>query len=222
MWSGLKNDWAYKDFHFRDITDPKYRHLFLLLYWPVILPGYFIAQRLALKTGYTVMHCAMDDMIPFCEVFIIPYIIWYPLVLFTILYTAGFEVPVFVKLSKYLIITITISTVIYFIWPTGQDMWPAQFPRDNIFTWLTGMIYSLDVNTNVCPSEHVEYVFGVAFAAAHSKRLSGRGWKIFFWTEAVLVAVGVAFIKQHSVIDVVAAVPLILTGYFFSFYKKKR
>ena len=181
MWAGLKDDWAYKDFHFRDITDRKYRHLFLLLYWPVILTGYFIAQRVALKTGYTVIHCALDDIIPFCEVFIIP----------------------------------------YFIWPTGQDMWPAQFPRDNVLTWLTGILYSLDINTNVCPSEHVQFIFGVTFAAQNSKRFSGKGWMIFFWTEALLIVVGVAFVKQHSVIDVAAAMPLILIGYYFSFYRKK-
>ncbi len=217
MWAELKNEWAYKDFHFRRITEEKYRHLFLLLFWVVFLPCYFIIQRVAVAKGYTLVHCALDDMIPFCEIFIIPYIVWYPFVALMIVYTVCFDIPAFVKLSKYLMITLVISVVIYYIWPTGQDMWPDPFPRENIFTWATGVIYSLDVNTNICPSEHVQSAFGVAFAAMHTKRLSGKKWMTFFWTETILVVFAVVFVKQHSVIDVAAAVPVILIGYFFAF-----
>ncbi len=222
MWADLKKDWAYKDFHFRNITDKQYRHLFLLLFWPVFLVAFFGTEILAVRNGYTVIHCSLDDAIPFCEYFIIPYVVWYPFWVLMLLYTAGFEVPVFIKFMKYLIITLTISLIIYVIWPSGQDMWPKVFPRDNFFTWLTGLIYKADNNTNICPSEHVQTGFGVVFAAMKTKRLSGRKWMVFFWTEAILVAFSVAFVKQHSVIDVAAAVPVILIGYFASFHERSR
>lgn len=220
MWAELKDDWAYKDFHFRDITRPQYRHLFLLLFWPVFLPCFFIVERLSVTRGFNLIHCAFDDMIPFCEIFIIPYVIWYPMVALTIVFTAGFDVPVFIRFSKYLMITLTISLIIYLVWPSGHDLWLTEFPRDNILTRITQLLYRLDVNTNICPSEHVTSGFGAVFAAMRTKRLSGKKWMIFFWTEAVLVVLSVVFVKQHSVIDVVAAIPVILVGYMFSFYKR--
>ncbi len=223
MWKDIKKDWAYYGFHFRDITKKEYRHLFLLLFWPVYLALFFGTEILAASKGYTVIHCGLDDMIPFCEWFIIPYVIWYPFWILMVLYTAGFEVEVFKQLMTYLILTLTISLLIYFFWPTGQDMWPKEFPRDNFLTWLTGLIYQADHNTDVCPSEHVSTGFGVVFAAMASKRFSKSRLAMFlFWLEAVLVAVSVAFIKQHSVIDVAAAVPVILIGYFAAFYPHRR
>ncbi|MCR5685885.1 MAG: phosphatidic acid phosphatase [Lachnospiraceae bacterium] len=197
------------------------RYLLLLLYWPFFLITFFLVERIAYNNGYTVIHCVLDDRIPFCEYFIIPYVIWYPFWVLMLLYALIREVPVFIRFSKYLMITLTISLIIYIVWPTGQDMWPAEFPRNNFFTWLTGLIYKADTNTNVCPSEHVSTAFGTVFAAMSSKRFSGRKWMIFFWAEAILVALSVAFIKQHSVLDVAAAVPIILIGYFTAFHKKR-
>ncbi|MBR4725541.1 MAG: hypothetical protein IK071_07150 [Lachnospiraceae bacterium] len=222
MWSDLKEDWAYKEFRFNRIREKQYRHLFLLLYWPFFLVAFFVVERMAYNGGYTAIHCALDDKIPFCEYFIIPYVIWYPFWVFMLLYAVGFEIPVFIRFSKYLMITLTLSLIIYIVWPTGQDMWPEVFPRNNFFTWLTGLIYTADTNTNVCPSEHVSTAFGTVFAAMASKRFSAsKKWMIFFWTEAVFVALSVAFVKQHSVLDVAAAVPIILIGYFAAFWRKK-
>ena len=197
------------------------RYLLLLLFWPFFLTAFFVVEKMAVTGGYTAIHCALDDKIPFCEYFIIPYVIWYPFWVLMLLYTLIYEVPVFIRFMKYLIITLLISLVIYIVWPTGQDMWPEVFPRDNFFTWLTGLIYMADNNTNVCPSEHVQTAFGVVFAAMETRRLSGRKWMIFFWSEAILVAFSVVFIKQHSILDVVAAIPVILIGYYFSFHKRK-
>ncbi len=222
MWNELKQDWAYRGFQFRDIKKKEYRHLFLLLFWPVYLFAFFGLEILASRNGYSVVHCALDDKIPFCEYFIIPYVIWYPFWILMVLYSVCFEVPVFVRLMKYMIVTLTISLIVYCAWPNGQDMWPEKFPRDNFFTWLTGIIYKLDHNTNVCPSEHVSTGFGVVFAAMASKRFRGKLCMFLFWAEAFLVAVGVTFVKQHSAVDVICAVPVILAGYFVAFWPKRR
>ncbi len=218
MWESLKQDWAYRGFQFRDIKKKEYRHLFLLLFWPIYLFAFFGLEILASTNGYSVVHCALDDKIPFCEYFIIPYVIWYPFWILMVLYSVSFEVPVFVRLMKYMIVTLTISLIIYSIWPNGQEMWPDEFPRKNFFSWLTGIIYKLDHNTNVCPSEHVSTGFGVVFAASVSKRFSKKWILFLFWLEAVLVAVSVTFVKQHSVVDVIAAIPVILIGYFVGFH----
>ena len=223
MWKGIKQDWAYYGFQFKDIKKQEYRHLFLFLFWPVYLVLFFLIETLAANNGYTVIHCALDDKIPFNEWFIIPYVIWYPFWILMVLYSAGFEVPVFKKLMTYLIVTLSISLLIYAIWPNGQDMWPEKFPRDNFLTWLTRAIYNLDHNTNVCPSEHVTSGFGVAFAAMASKRFrKSRTAMVLIWLEAILVPVSVVFVKQHSILDVFAAIPLTLFGYYVAFCPHKK
>ena len=221
MWEDLKKDWAFKDFHFRDLRKKEYRHVFLLLYWPFFVVAFFLVGAIAQEKDYAVIHCGLDDMIPFCEYFVIPYIIWFPFWILMVLYTLGFEPKTFVRLMKYLIVTLTITMTIYVIWPNGQDMWPDPLPRKNFFTWIVGIVYSTDHNTNVCPSEHVSTAFGVVFAAMDSKRFSGKR-SIWFWIIAIAITLSVVYIKQHSVLDILAAIPVILIGYFVGFFPKRR
>ena len=70
-----------------------YKHGFwILAYMIFYLLGFYILEH-AGHRHYHVIHSVFDDMIPFCEYFIIPYVIWYPFWVFMLLYTAGFEVP---------------------------------------------------------------------------------------------------------------------------------
>lgn len=97
----------------------------------------------------------------------------------------------------------------YIVYPSVQDLRPAFFPRQNVFTWLLGIIYAFDTPTGVCPSLHVAYSLGILSVALKDKDLSG-------WLKAVLglfvlmVCMAVCFVKQHSSIDVVAALPVCL------------
>ena len=64
----------------------KYRHGFIIaIYFVVylILFGY-LEQRPV--RAYHVVHTVFDDMIPFCEIFIIPYLLWFPYVILTVVY----------------------------------------------------------------------------------------------------------------------------------------
>ena len=36
--------------------------------------------------AYHVVHTMFDDMIPFCEVFIVPYMLWFPYMVIAVLY----------------------------------------------------------------------------------------------------------------------------------------
>ncbi|MCR4839081.1 MAG: phosphatase PAP2 family protein [Eubacterium sp.] len=218
----VRSDWAYKGFRFKNILDLRYRHLFLLLFWPFFVFSFFWSEKMALDSGFTIVKCSLDDKIPFCEYLVLPYIIWFPFWILMVLYTCGFEVPVFIKLMKYFMLTLTLALFIFLFWPTGHDMWPKEFPRHNFFTWIVEQIYGTDHPTNVCPSEHVSTAFGVVLAARETKHLSSRKWMIYFWAEAILVCVSVVFIKQHSILDVLAAIPVILIGYFWAFYLPKR
>lgn len=208
----------YSDFRLSRLTQPKYRHLLLLLGWVGYFSLYFITEALIPREKCTPIHCFLDDLIPFCEVFIIPYVFWYVLVAGSLAIFLFYDVDSFKKLSKY-IITQVVAMAVYIIFPNRQDLRPSEFERSNIFTWAVQLLYNFDTSTNVCPSLHVGYSLGIASVWLRKKD-APRWIKVFVVVTVVLVCMSVAFIKQHSVLDIFAAIPMCLLAEFLVFYKK--
>ena len=145
----------YKEFRLRKLNDPQFSHLKLLLGWVGYFALYFITENFIPVERCYPVHSPLDDLIPFCEIFVIPYTLWYLLVAGTLLIFALYDIPSFRMVSKYIIVTQVIAMAIYIIFPNRQDLRPTEFPRDNLLTDLMGFIYSFDTSTNVCPSLHV-------------------------------------------------------------------
>ena len=49
----------------------------LLLFWPVFGLAFLALERFRPHAAYHVMHCALDDAIPFSEWALIPYLLWF-------------------------------------------------------------------------------------------------------------------------------------------------
>lgn len=199
----------YRTFRLSKINDPQFSHLKLLLGWPVYFALYFLTEQFIPAENCHVIHCALDDMIPFCEAFLIPYVFWYLLIILSLLYFLLYNVDSFKKLQTFIIITQIIATVIYILYPSRQDLRPLEFPRDNILTQGVALLYSIDTNTNVCPSLHVAYSIGIASTWVKEKTVS-TPWKVFVVIAAVLICMSTMFIKQHSALDFLAALPVCL------------
>jgi len=180
---------------------------------------YFITENLIPAESCRPMHCALDDLIPFCEVFIIPYVFWYLLVVLSLGYFLLYNVRGFRQLQTYIIITQVAAMAAYIIFPTRQDLRPDEFLRDNVLTRIVGFLYSFDTSTNVCPSLHVGYSLGLASAWLKEKGVA-VGWKIFMVVAVILVCLSVAFIKQHSMVDVFAALPMCLLAELIAYRKR--
>lgn len=214
----------YRQFRLRRINYPQFSHLKLLLGWVGYFILYILTETLIPRENCYVMHCRLDDLIPFCEVFIIPYVLWYLLVAGSLLYFALYDVDSFKKLMKYIIITQVVAMAIYIIFPNRQDMRPTVFPRDNILTDIVSIIYYFDTSTNVCPSLHVAYSLGIASTWLKSKAPSKIS-KVLVTAFSLLVCVSTAFVKQHSVLDAFAALPVCLLAeiiVFRKYYKNKK
>lgn len=54
-----------------------------------------------------------------------------------------------------------------------------------------------------------------------SRHFGTRGWRITFGLTALLISVSTVFLKQHSVLDVVAAVPICMVAYYLVYKRKK-
>lgn len=199
----------YRKFRFSKLNEPEFSHLKLLSGWIAYFAAYFITEKLIPAERCFVVHSILDDIIPFCEVFVIPYVFWYLLIVVSLLYFALYNTDSFKNLMKFIIVTQVVAMIIYVVFPNRQDLRPLVFERDNIFTWLVGKLYTLDTNTNVCPSLHVAYSLGIASVWLKEKGVS-RLWKAFVVIAVILICLSTAFIKQHSVVDGFAALPVCL------------
>jgi len=211
----------YRELRFRNLNSERYRHLWLLLFWPIFGIVFQILESGALTKHYHPVQCALDGKIPFCEFFVIPYLIWFIIIPGLLLYGLFFEVDVFKNLMKYIILTYGATIIIYIIYPTEQLLRPAAFTRDNPLTRFMADFYAFDTRTNVCPSIHVIGAVAVMLAAWKSKRFSSVGWKIAFGITALLICLSTVFLKQHSAVDVIAAAPVCAAAYFIV-YRRKR
>lgn len=208
----------YSGFSLTKLTDPRFSHLLLLLGWVVYFSLYFLTENLIPPEKCYPVHCAIDDIIPFCEYFVIPYVFWYLLIVISLAYFAFYNVDSFKKLQTYIIITQIVAMAIYIIFPNRQDLRPDEFVRDNIFTDAVAYLYSFDTNTGVCPSLHVAYSMGIASTWIKSKDVSAW-WKAFVVFAVIMICLSTMFIKQHSAVDFFAALPVCLLAEILVFGK---
>lgn len=197
----------YSGFSLGRLTDPKFSHLLLLVGWLIYFGFYFITENLIPTSRFHEIHCRLDDIIPFCEYFVIFYAGWYLLIAGSLLYTLLYDVDAFRRLQTFIIITQVIGVVIYIVYPSVQYLRPAEFPRSNPFTWLLGLIYAFDTNTGVFPSMHAAFSFAVLAVALRDRSLS-RYVKGGLIVIVLMICMAVCFVKQHSALDVAAAVPV--------------
>ena len=211
----------YRNFRLCKLNSTEFSHLKLLFGWVGYFSLYFLTESIIPEQSCTPVYCFLDDWIPFCEWFIIPYVLWYVLIAGSLLYFALHNIDSFKKLSTYIIITQVAAMAIYILFPTRQDLRPESFPRENFLTQIVALLYRFDTNTNVCPSLHVAYSLGIASVWIKEKevsRLLKAGIVIF----VISVCLSTAFIKQHSVLDGIAAIPICLFAEWFVFHRKKR
>ena len=124
----------YRTFKFSKIREPQFRHLLFLLGWVGYFILYFLTENFIPYEKCYPVHCWLDDVVPFCEYFVIPYVGWYLLIVGSLIYFALYNPKNFENMSKFIIVTQVVAMVIYILFPTRQDLRPEMFPRENIFT----------------------------------------------------------------------------------------
>lgn len=213
----------YREFRFSKLNTPQFSHLKLLIGWIGYFALYFLTEHLIPVEKCHVIHCGLDDIIPFCEWFLLPYVFWYALIVFSLGYFALHDIGSFKKLQTFLIITQVVAMAIYILYPNCQNLRPVEFPRDNFLTDCIRFLYTVDTNTGVCPSLHCAYSIGIASVWLKAKDVSWI-WKALIVIVAILICLSTMFIKQHSAVDFFVALPVCLLAeilVFKVFYREK-
>ena len=138
------------------------------------------------------VHCHLDDLIPFCKYAIVPYFAWFLWIPFTLFYLL-WKAPRadFWRLCLPLFAGMTIALACYVILPTG--------------------LYATDTPLNVCPSIHVFNSVTLMMAYYRSRIFETPGRRWMRPASAVLcvsIIASTVLLKQHSCIDVLLGILL--------------
>ncbi len=209
----------YRQFRLSKINEPQFSHLKLLGWWLLYLIMYAVTGALVPSEECFMVHSRLDDLIPFCEYFVVPYVLWYFLIIISLGYFALYNIENFKKLQKYMITVQFVSVAIFLIFPTTQVR--AELGEiDNIFKGMVNCIYTVDNNTNACPSLHVAISIAIASVWVREKSVN-LWWKIFMVAFAFLICMSTVFIKQHSIIDGFASVFVCLLAEYLIFWRRR-
>lgn len=183
----------------------KYKHAWVFIYALIYFPWFGYLEQ-TVTHNYKLIQTSFDKAIPFIEFFIIPYLFWFVFMIVTVLYFFLKDKREFYRLISFLVIGMTLFLMISTLCPNGQALRPKYFERDNIFVDMVKNLYATDTPTNVFPSIHVYNTLGCYIAVKKSEHLKNNRWiqSITFIT-TVLIILSTIFLKQHSIIDGIAA-----------------
>ena len=200
----------------------QYKSLAVMSVYAVVylIAFYYLEQR---DVAVHEIGMEIDGYIPFCEIFIVPYLLWFAYVALTVVFLCIRDKEESDRLVAFLMAGMTIFIVVSAVFPNGHNLRPKVFARDNLFIDLIRHLYATDTPTNILPSIHVFNTVGVLIAAAHSEKLrahKGIMWSIFI--TGFLIILSTVFLKQHSVTDVIAAFAMACIIYPFIYASQPR
>lgn len=184
----------------------QYKHVLPALFYFIVYTTWFSILEKKVTHPANLIHMKIDDQIPFCEYFIVPYLLWFFYIGLTFIYFIFRDKEGYIRLCIFLFTGMTVFLLISTLFPNGHHLRPGIMPRDNVFTSLTQRLYQTDTPTNLWPSIHVFNSLGAHIAI--SKNVALHKHKLLIWGSFFLctsIVLSTVFLKQHSVFDVITA-----------------
>lgn len=167
---------------------------------------------------FHVIHVALDDVIPFCEYFIVPYLLWFIYVAAAVIYINIQNQDEGRRFGNFLMVGMTVFIIISTIFPNCQLLRPRVFAHDNIFVDMVKTLYRTDTSTNILPSIHAFNSIAVMIALYRDERCKRhRIIQGFMMLLGISIILATVFLKQHSVIDVFSAMGLSVAAYMLCY-----
>lgn len=152
----------------------KYKHIIPLAIFGVIYVLWFYLLEHRTNVQYMVVHMNIDDYIPFCEYFVVPYLLWFAYVPAVLGYLFFKDRRNYDRCAVFLCTGMLIFLVISTFIPNIQHLRLHTMPRHNVFTVLVSQLWQTDTPTNLFPSIHVYNSLGAHFAVMNNETLSGK------------------------------------------------
>ena len=189
-----------------------HRYSLLLLYLPVYLAAFFVIDGLPLQ--HYIIRCPLDALIPFNQYMIIPYAIWYAWFPGWLLFFLTRSKEDFIKLAAVMFSGMTISLLIYVIFPNGIDL-REPITGTDICSKAVSLLRKIDTPYGVCPSIHISTIAAIALVIKDTKLPDFTPTvKGYCTVITLLIAWSTMATKQHSIVDVAAGALLSVLLYF--------
>lgn len=179
------------------------RNLLYAAFWPLFGLCFYALEWLVPERAYHVMYHPADSLIPFCELFVLPYLFWFPFMVFSYVYAFFADPGAFRRMMRFTALTYGGGLLMFILFPTCQELRPQVFPRENFLSAVMAWFYTCDTSTNVCPSLHVCGSVAAALGLADTRRFSTPRWKNALRAVALTICASTVFVKQHSILDTV-------------------
>lgn len=213
----------------------EHSHIWLLSYGILYFVWFSLLEG-ANDRDFTIIHSPLDEQIPFCSAFILPYLLWFLYVAAAIVFTFFTSRKDYYCTCGYLFSGMTVSLIIFTVFPNAFER--GVLPEDtSIFSSMVSILRNVDTPTDVFPSIHVYNSIAVHVALckntcltawsqqASRKKRAFRILKTLSFLLMVLIILSTVFLKQHSVLDVlggsVLAAVLYLVVYCLPAKRKK-
>lgn len=194
----------------------KYWHAVLFLGFLFLYAEFSLLERHIVPLNW--VSCSLDDLIPFVPAFVIPYILWFPIIAIVLVQLCFSDRGDFVRTITLVYSGMATAMLIYIIYPHGQPLRPVVMNDDYFSNIVSRVIYANDTNTNCCPSIHVLNQLAIHIGLCKSKLFRNRsGWKLASFITTISICASTVLIKQHSIIDVVLAAALEVVLYLIVF-----
>ncbi len=203
----------------------KYWHILYLIYFLLYMPYFnFLNIFTPTRENITFMHCKLDDIIPFCELFVIPYFLWFAYIAIGYCFFFFASRKEFTRLCIFLYVGMTTCLVIYTIFPNGQNLRIdyQQLGRSNVLIDAIKTLQGFDSSFDVFPSIHCLNSIGMHIAIQKSKHIKRfrKAIVIGSFILCVLIILSTVYTKQHSVLDIFGALGLSVILYLIAYIPK--
>ncbi len=155
-----------------------------------------------------IVQCKLDEVIPFCEYFIVPYVFWFVYIPGMFIWARYRSWEDYSRLCLMMFTGLTVCLAIYYFLPTGLNLRLADDThKTGVCFRLVKYLRGIDTPTNVCPSIHVMNTVMCFQAICSTENLKHR--KLTIAVHALImvsICASTVFLDQHSVVDVVCGV----------------
>lgn len=162
--------------------------------------GYLLCNRLnSYRLNYFDVGYSFEAATPFIPYFIFAYILVY-LSMIGLYFLIDEESQFKLAIKSFFALT-TLHYLIFILVPVKMTLRPFLPVSDDLINHLVKFFYWLDLPYNCFPSLHVAYAFLSALILWDYK----RKWAYVYLLITIVVSVSVVLLKQHYLLDVLAA-----------------
>lgn len=204
----------------------KYGHAIFVIYFLFYMPWFsWLNQFTPQRANAFEMYSRLDDLIPFCELFVIPYFIWFAYIAIGYIFLFFNSRTDFIKMCSFLYIGMTVCLIIYTLFPNYQTLRIdySTLERESILIDSIHALQQGDTPYNVFPSIHCLNSIGMNIAISKNEWCKKHPSVIVISTIlATLICLSTVFVKQHSIVDLFGALALSIPLYWISYGNFKK